>query len=190
MGGITREMDVRTSILIQPIGYVEEFILEELVQLISESIEADVILSSTRLPPNLALYDWNRGQYKGELVLDWINKITSNYSFDRILGICGFDAYAGNLNFIFGIASMYTGKCLVFLHRLRSEHRLYVQRTLKESLHELGHTFGLHHCVNKRCVMSFSNSILDVDYKSHLFCSSCMKILERAVNSIASRWKI
>jgi archaemetzincin len=50
-------------------------------------------------------------------------------------------------------------------------------RTLKEANHELGHTFGLHHCENV-CVMKFSNSLADTDKKPAIFCDTCLKNLQ------------
>jgi pyruvate-formate lyase-activating enzyme len=44
---------------------------------------------------------------------------------------------------------------------------------LKEAIHELAHVFGLHHCDDWHCVMSFSNSLADADLKGHNFCSRC-----------------
>ena len=34
---------------------------------------------------------------------------------------------------------------------------MFNDRIAKEAIHELGHSFGLFHCNNKRCVMYFSN---------------------------------
>jgi archaemetzincin len=48
-----------------------------------------------------------------------------------------------------------------------------MDRTIKEAVHELGHTFGLEHCENARCVMHFSNSLADTDWKQAKFCSQC-----------------
>jgi archaemetzincin len=44
---------------------------------------------------------------------------------------------------------------------------------VKESGHELGRAFGLAHCNNTRCVMHFSNSLQDTDFKKRSFCDSC-----------------
>ena len=41
-------------------------------------------------------------------------------------------------------------------------------------LHEVGHAlFALRHCNNPKCVMSFSNTIFDVDRKSKEVCKNC-----------------
>ncbi|MCX7698251.1 MAG: hypothetical protein N2114_02145 [Candidatus Goldbacteria bacterium] len=52
------------------------------------------------------------------------------------------------------------------------------ERTIKTVIHELGHTFGLHHCENYKCVMFFSNQISDTDNKSDDFCERCKKLLK------------
>ncbi|WP_236953667.1 hypothetical protein [Methanocaldococcus bathoardescens] len=47
-----------------------------------------------------------------------------------------------------------------------------------EFIHEISHVLGLMHCKNKRCVMSFSNSIIDVDLKDWKYCEKCLKKLK------------
>ena len=54
------------------------------------------------------------------------------------------------------------------------------ERILKETIHELGHTFGLKHCHNN-CVMRFSNSLADTDKKPVKFCASCLKQLKTSI---------
>jgi archaemetzincin len=49
----------------------------------------------------------------------------------------------------------------------------FVERALKETVHELGHTLGLGHCMRWSCVMRFSNSIFDTDKKQSFFCDQC-----------------
>ena len=56
---------------------------------------------------------------------------------------------------------------------------LFIERLIKEALHELGHSIGLPHCKKKKCVMVFSNSIEQVDYKGSSFCDKCRKKLQR-----------
>jgi archaemetzincin len=46
-------------------------------------------------------------------------------------------------------------------------------RTVKEVIHELGHTFGLIHCPRPECVMSRSVNLVQVDAKNGGLCRDC-----------------
>lgn len=98
----------------------------------------------------------------------------------RLLGVTAADLYVPVLTFVFGEAQL-TGRCaLVSTHRLGQEffglppdHELFHERLLKESVHELGHTFGLTHCSNHGCVMAASHGVEWIDLKSATFCPAC-----------------
>jgi archaemetzincin len=55
---------------------------------------------------------------------------------------------------------------------------LFRARLLKEAVHELGHTLGLDHCSDPRCVMHFSNKLADTDVKGDAYCDRCVARLE------------
>ncbi|MFQ6038426.1 MAG: hypothetical protein ACE5LV_07400 [Candidatus Aminicenantales bacterium] len=93
--------------------------------------------------------------------------------------------YVPQLNFVFGEAELEGHFDVISLIRLRQsfyglpENRgLFLERAVKEAVHELGHTFGLRHCPDPRCVMHFSNSLLDTDRKEASFCTRCRKLLK------------
>jgi archaemetzincin len=44
---------------------------------------------------------------------------------------------------------------------------------LKEAVHELGHTFGLIHCTQPKCVMNASTYAENIDQKSAELCPLC-----------------
>ncbi len=98
----------------------------------------------------------------------------------RLLGITTADLYVPVLTFVFGEAQL-SGRCaLVSMHRLNQEflglpadNELFQERLLKESVHELGHTFGLTHCANHACVMAASHGVEWIDLKSAAFCPAC-----------------
>lgn len=97
-----------------------------------------------------------------------------------MIAICDFDAYSNGLNFVFGEATLDGGVSAVYVPRLRQEFyglktdtSLFYKRIIKETVHELGHAFGLKHCVNQMCVMHFSNSLQDTDIKENNLCDSC-----------------
>ena len=54
---------------------------------------------------------------------------------------------------------------------------LFHERVIKEAVHELGHTYGLSHCPDATCVMHFSNSLPDTDFKGKAFCPVCQAAL-------------
>ena len=123
-----------------------------------------------------------RGQYKAECVLKAIPNTKG-----KALGVIDEDLYVPNLNFVFGVAT--STKAIIALPRLRNEfygmkgdEKLFLLRVLKEAIHELGHSFGLSHCPNPKCVMHFSNSILDTDIKGPDFCDNCKKKLHKLIN--------
>jgi len=98
----------------------------------------------------------------------------------RVLGVTGCDLYVPVLTFVFGEAQL-DGNCAVvsgarlqdeFYGMPRSES-LYRERLVKEAAHELGHTFGLRHCADWRCVMASSHAVERLDIKGAEFCRTC-----------------
>ena len=61
------------------------------------------------------------------------------------------------------------------LYGLPEDMALFCERVVKEAVHELGHTFGLGHCRDRRCVLAFPNALMDTDYKGPGFCTRCQK---------------
>ena len=130
-------------------------------------------------------YNPQREQYEGEILL----KIIRSYSRQKkriTLGVTKVDLYIDALNFIFGLAQCPGTSAVISLCRLypsfyslTQNEDLLRKRTLTEAVHELGHCMGLKHCKLRRCVMAFSNSIEDTDYKQPIFCDSCRKKLDK-----------
>lgn len=84
------------------------------------------------------------------------------------------------LTFVFGEAVLGGASAVVSLHRLRNEfyglpgsEDLLIDRVVKETLHELGHTQGLRHCHDWRCVMSSAHAVERVDVREAAFCREC-----------------
>lgn len=103
----------------------------------------------------------------------------------RLLVVTGHDIFIPMLTFIFGQAQLDGTAALLSLARLRPEFHglpprpgLFADRFRKETLHELGHTFGLIHCGDRRCAMSLSINIAQIDQKRAEFCRACTVRLE------------
>jgi len=97
-----------------------------------------------------------------------------------VLGVTGLDLYVPVLTFVFGEAQLGGSCALVSAHRLRNEYygvpgdeELLVARLLKETLHEFGHTQGLRHCADWRCVMSSAHSVERIDLRAAVYCRDC-----------------
>ena len=133
---------------------------------------------------SLDLFDRTRNQWKSSTILRWILREINPNSYTRILAICDLDAYSNGLNFVFGEAHRGGRVCAIYLPRLRQEFygllpdtNLFQQRIIKEAVHELGHIFGLSHCEKRSCIMHFSNSLRDTDFKDPYFCNRCNSLL-------------
>jgi archaemetzincin len=165
------------EILIQPVGNVENIVLLMLEKSLEEIFGINCSISKDIMEIPEKSYDPSRNQYYSTQILSFmmnILKIGSNH----VIGVTEVDLYVPQLNFVFGEAECPGNFAIISLHRLKSpNNELFLNRTLKEAVHELGHTFGLSHCGNHLCVMHFSNSIVETDIKSTEFCRDCLSKL-------------
>jgi archaemetzincin len=136
------------------------------------------------LPVPTASYEAGRNQYNSTKILrELIREPPAGAS--KLLGIIEKDLCIPILTFVFGEAQLGGTVAIVSTARLRQEfygmdadRYLACERLRKESLHELGHTFGLIHCPSRDCVMHLSNTIGDVDRKGRIYCESCLSVLQ------------
>ncbi|MBO3801137.1 MAG: archaemetzincin family Zn-dependent metalloprotease [Thermoproteota archaeon] len=180
------------KIFLVSIGYVQENILNEIsigVKEVFRTISVTILSRNVPLPKNSS--DSYRQQYNSSIILDFLKKLFSFSIQNKVLGITSVDLFVPELNFVFGEALFGGNVAVISLKRLfpefygySSNHKLFISRAVKEAVHELGHCFGLGHCKNKKCVMHFSNSILDTDIKEKYFCTSCKSKLNFLVKSI------
>ncbi len=163
------------AILIQPLGKVEAEFLRMLETRLPEIFNTGVKVLNP-LPLHQKCYVAERGQYNSTCLLFSLKPVRIT------LGVTEADIFANLMNFVFGEAELGGARAIVSLYRLRDPVREKAcERLLKEAVHEIGHVLGLKHCRNKRCVMTFSNSIVDVDGKSVYFCRSCEEVLRRVL---------
>lgn len=144
-------------------------VVQLVVDLRREALEATLV-EPVALPGSA--YDRPRGQYRAEQLLAAARELDGR----RVLGVTARDIYAEGLNFAFGIAESPGRAAVISLFRLHvgADEATFRARAVKEAVHELGHTLGLRHCANRRCVMHFSNSLPDTDAKTSRLCESCL----------------
>ena len=167
-------------ISIVPINAMDVALLERLALCLEERFLFTCVVESVLRVPATALNGVRKQMFLNTLVTR-VAAIAPPIDGFR-LAVTDFDLYKTSHQFIFGDASEEQRVAIVSSHRLRSEFygersdaNLLFQRILKESVHDLGHVFGLKHCFNARCAMYFSNSIYDTDNKLSHFCESCEK---------------
>lgn len=164
------------KITLKPLGDIPDEIMAELRDRVQGVFHCPVEIKGG-FSDLAQAYNPERKQYLSSHLLAALGKAERN---SRVVGIADADLYVPKLNFVFGEADMDSGTAIVSLCRLRQEfyglapnEDLFLQRATKEIVHELGHTFGLGHCPDSKCVMHFSNSLADTDVKGIRFCPRC-----------------
>ncbi|MGB8359407.1 MAG: archaemetzincin family Zn-dependent metalloprotease [Bacteroidales bacterium] len=129
-------------------------------------------------------YNPGRRQYDANKLLSFIAGGSSD-EFTKLIGLFRVDLFIPILTYIFGQAMLNGHSAVASVYRLRNEvyglkkdESLLLSRTIKEVIHELGHTFGLIHCHVPSCVMRSSTYVEDIDQKSHHLCTRCRASFE------------
>jgi archaemetzincin len=170
------------KIYIVPLGSIEQSVLEHLKSKLTDVFEVGVVIEPAQPVPEYA-YNKRRSQYLSSQIMNTLARDTKLLS-NKVLAVIDKDLYVSGLNYVFGEADSNRGICIISLTRLRQSYWnlpkdriLFLERTLKEAVHEIGHLLDLRHCPDPRCVMHFSNSLQDTDIKGWQFCNQCKNCL-------------
>jgi archaemetzincin len=165
-------------IIILPLGEIEREALDAIASGLHDAFGADAEIGGP-VPLPAAAYNPGRRQYRSTAIL-WLLERSTAGGQDRVLGVIDRDLYVPELNFVFGEADRLAGTAVISLTRLREEYyglgsdrKRFLERAVKEAVHELGHSVGFGHCPDHRCIMHFSNSLADTDRKGPGFCKRC-----------------
>lgn len=165
-------------------GYFENDFLESVAEAVREEYRCAVHLKEGHVDLS-EFFDNARRQYNGNGLLKMVDSITA-HDLNKNLGLFNVDLFIPILTFIFGQAFLNGHTGIASFYRLSNERygmssndHLLLERSQKEVIHELGHTFGLIHCIHPTCVMRSSTYVEDIDQKTRHLCISCRDEMEK-----------
>ncbi|KPE49705.1 archaemetzincin [Chryseobacterium indologenes] len=186
----------KNIIYLQPIGSFNQLQQKEL-QLTREYLNAYYQLETKILPalPNSII-----AQTAKRISKEGHEQVLASYVLNNILikrkpkdgvvlmGITERDLYPRpEWNYVFGFASYEDGAGVTSLYRFangnltESNFNESLLRLMKISSHEIGHMFGISHCLNANCVMSGTNSLSETDFHFARACSLCQQKMNSSI---------
>jgi archaemetzincin len=167
-------------IAIQPFKGAEQSHIILIQKVLEKYYKAKItVLNETELLP-LAFYK-PLNKYQADSLIQYL-KAHKPKQFDKIIGITDKDISTTKNNIqyygIFGLGFLGGESCVISSFRLNKNSKKAEQlnlRITKVALHEIGHTFGLEHCINSdKCFMHAAQGKLSTIDKVELkLCKSC-----------------
>ncbi|MGG7470708.1 Zn-dependent protease [Chryseobacterium arthrosphaerae] len=187
----------KKTIYLQPIGRFNELQQKE-IELTREylkiyfQLETKILpaLTNDIFPENVRrTADEGQEQLLAGYVLDSILIRRKPKDAVVLMGITEKDLFPQpEWNYVFGLASYEDGVGVTSMYRFAggpltdSNFNTSFLRLIKISSHEIGHMFGISHCLNANCVMNGTNSLTETDFHYARACSLCQRKLNSSIH--------
>ena len=175
-------------ILISPIGDLSpelvETVAREIERVFGFATETGAILEDISFA-----MDPNRQQHHSTLILDRLAAAKPENCL-RVLAITLVDLFIPILTHVYGEAQLGGAASIVSTFRLSGSGSAmdispkFIERIVKEAIHELGHTFNLRHCPEHTCIMHYCRNEEDVDRKSNELCRYCRVMVDDEIKRL------
>jgi archaemetzincin len=179
----------KPSIIIINFGNFEQDVINWIAEDISRSFHYPVKVLANNSDLSI-YYSPGRRQYDANGILQIVSGMRPPNAV-KTIGLLKVDLFIPILTYLFGQAVLNGDTAIASIYRLRNElyglkqiYILQIERLRKVVIHELGHTFGLIHCLNPVCVMRSSTYVEDIDQKGIYFCAGCQAELNMKIPSV------
>ncbi len=176
--------------MLSPIGGLDIELFEPIIKRISDIFGVHAKTQSLIDDVGFAL-DPERRQHHSTTILDKLADLAPSDSL-KVIALTDVDLFIPILTHVYGEAQLGGKACIISIYRLNESISIvnnkdaYIDRVVKEAIHELGHTFNLRHCKDQTCIMHYCRSIKDVDRKSDQLCRYCKVLLSDEMKRLDS----
>lgn len=177
------------KVIISPAGVFEPGLMDsvsaEISRIFGYPVQTAALLDDLEFA-----YDPGRDQYHSTPILGKLAESAPSHAV-KVIAVTSRDLFIPILTHVYGEAQLGGKACIVSTFRLDEgiskavRRDDFIGRAVKEAIHELGHTFKLLHCKDKRCIMHYCREIRDVDRKSDDLCRYCKVLLDDEIKRLA-----
>lgn len=176
----------KTSIALLPYHGFDTSLVQLASREISEFYHCKTMILPARALPGNAFYP-ARARYKADTLLAF-QKTLVNGSISSLVGFTNYDISTSRAGVndwgIFGLGFCPGNACVISSYRLQRNNapaKLFSERLIKVTLHEIGHNLGLAHCTyDPNCLMNDAKgTISQVDRERKWLCEKCTGLLKK-----------